>query len=82
MNTLQMPNLIVFICLSQGNTRTGGVYMEKQKEIYELGNGQFMIQRSFGTQQTVPQILAREITSGLLQSGVLKSADGHGIIQP
>lgn len=54
--------------------------MEKQKEVYQLGNGQFMVQRSFGTQQTVPQILAREITSGLLQSGVLKTDDGHGIM--
>lgn len=54
--------------------------MEKQKKVYQLGNGQFTIQRSFGTQQTVPQILAREITSGLLQSGVLKTDDGHGIM--
>lgn len=54
--------------------------MEKQKEVYQLGNGQFTIQRSFGTQQTVSQILAREITSGLLQSGVLKTDDGHGIM--
>lgn len=54
--------------------------MDKEKEVYQLGNGQFMIQRSFGTQQTVPQILAREITSGLLQSGVLKTDDGHGIM--
>lgn len=48
---------------------------------YQVENRRFIVHRSFSTQHTVSQLLATELTVGLLKNGALNNTPDDRIIE-
>lgn len=49
---------------------------------YQVENRQFIVRRKFAAQGTLSDILAAEISSGLLKNSVLNSSPDYRIMKP
>ena len=59
-----------------------GTIQPQEQQVYLVGNGKILIRRQFGGEKTVAELIASEISHGVLQSGVLNLPAEHDIMCP
>ena len=56
--------------------------LSAQKEVsYQLENRQFVVHRQFGAEKTLAEIVASEISQGVLQNKSLNDTSSYGIME-